>query len=117
MDSACGFILFWGIKYIHGLRVDKRIEEEGLDIHEHGEALLNQHSNVINIYLGRRFLCRNRLFLSVCNYNRTNSFNLKYKTDIKHGNLILAICFNIFCKLNLINIKQIANFAVEIISI
>ena len=39
--AACGFILFWGIKYIHGLRVDKRIEEEGLDIYEHGEACYN----------------------------------------------------------------------------
>ena len=29
------------IKKIHGLRVDKRIEEEGLDIYEHGEACYN----------------------------------------------------------------------------
>lgn len=36
--AGCGIILFWGIKYIHGLRVDKRIEEEGLDIYEHGES-------------------------------------------------------------------------------
>ena len=36
--ATCGIILFWGIKYIHGLRVDKRIEEEGLDIYEHGES-------------------------------------------------------------------------------
>ena len=39
--AACGIILFWGIKYIHGLRVDKRIEEEGLDIYEHGESCYN----------------------------------------------------------------------------
>ena len=39
--AACGFILFYGIKYIHGLRVNKRIEEEGLDIYEHGEACYN----------------------------------------------------------------------------
>lgn len=36
-----GFILFFGIKYTVGLRVDKRIEEEGLDIYEHGEACYN----------------------------------------------------------------------------
>ena len=39
--AACGFILFYGIKKLHGLRVDKRIEEEGLDIYEHGEACYN----------------------------------------------------------------------------
>jgi ammonium transporter, Amt family len=39
--AACGIILFWGIKYTHGLRVDKRIEEEGLDIYEHGESCYN----------------------------------------------------------------------------
>ena len=36
-----GIILFWGIKKICGLRVDKRIEEEGLDIYEHGESCYN----------------------------------------------------------------------------
>jgi ammonia channel protein AmtB len=36
-----GIILFWGIKKIAGLRVDKRIEEEGLDIYEHGESCYN----------------------------------------------------------------------------
>ena len=36
-----GIILFWGIKKIGGLRVDKRIEEEGLDIYEHGESCYN----------------------------------------------------------------------------
>ena len=39
--AVCGFILFYGIKKIHGLRVDARIEEEGLDIYEHGEACYN----------------------------------------------------------------------------
>lgn len=39
--AGCGFILFWLIKKIHGLRVDKRIEEEGLDIYEHGETAYN----------------------------------------------------------------------------
>ena len=39
--AACGFTLFYGIKKLHGLRVDKRIEEEGLDIYEHGEACYN----------------------------------------------------------------------------
>ena len=36
-----GIILFWGIKKIAGLRVDKRIGEEGLDIYEHGESCYN----------------------------------------------------------------------------
>ena len=36
--AVCGIILFWGIKKTAGLRVDKRIEEEGLDIYEHGES-------------------------------------------------------------------------------
>lgn len=36
-----GIILFLAIKYTHGLRVEKRIEEEGLDIYEHGEAAYN----------------------------------------------------------------------------
>lgn len=39
--AVTGFILFYGIKYVVGLRVDKRIEEEGLDIYEHGEACYN----------------------------------------------------------------------------
>ena len=39
--AACGFILFYGIKKLHGLRVDARIEEEGLDIYEHGESCYN----------------------------------------------------------------------------
>ena len=36
-----GFIIFTIIKKTHGLRVEKRIEEEGLDIYEHGEAAYN----------------------------------------------------------------------------
>jgi Amt family ammonium transporter len=36
-----GVILFVGIKKTFGLRVDKRIEEEGLDIYEHGESCYN----------------------------------------------------------------------------
>ena len=39
--AVTGIILFWGIKKIAGLRVDKRIEEEGLDIYEHGESCYN----------------------------------------------------------------------------
>lgn len=33
-----GFLLFYILNKIHGLRVPKRIEEEGLDIYEHGES-------------------------------------------------------------------------------
>ncbi len=36
-----GFILFKGIDMIKGMRVDPRIEEEGLDIYEHGESAYN----------------------------------------------------------------------------
>ncbi len=36
-----GFILFKGLDVIIGLRVPKRIEEEGLDIYEHGETAYN----------------------------------------------------------------------------
>lgn len=36
-----GMIIFQVIKHTHGLRVEKRIEEEGLDIYEHGEAAYN----------------------------------------------------------------------------
>ncbi len=39
--AAAGLVLFFGIKKIAGLRVDKRIEEEGLDIYEHGEQCYN----------------------------------------------------------------------------
>ena len=39
--AACGFALFYGIKFLHGLRVPARIEDEGLDIYEHGETCYN----------------------------------------------------------------------------
>ncbi len=39
--AVSGFILFYTIKRVKGLRVDKRIEEEGLDIYEHGESCYN----------------------------------------------------------------------------
>jgi Amt family ammonium transporter len=39
--AACGFLLFFGIKKMHGLRVDARIEDEGLDVYEHGETCYN----------------------------------------------------------------------------
>ena len=39
--AVTGAILFFAVKKIAGLRVDKRIEEEGLDIYEHGESCFN----------------------------------------------------------------------------
>jgi Amt family ammonium transporter len=39
--AACGFLLFFTIKKMHGLRVDARIEDEGLDVYEHGETCYN----------------------------------------------------------------------------
>ena len=39
--AACGLLLFYGIKWTHGLRVEARIEEDGLDIYEHGESCYN----------------------------------------------------------------------------
>lgn len=36
-----GFLIFKGVDLAHGLRVTKRIEEEGLDIYEHGESVYN----------------------------------------------------------------------------
>ncbi|MFI3332428.1 MAG: ammonium transporter [Rikenellaceae bacterium] len=38
---ATGFILFKGIDLVKGMRVNARIEEEGLDIYEHGESAYN----------------------------------------------------------------------------
>ncbi len=38
---VAGMILFLAIKYIHGLRCDRIIEEEGLDVYEHGESCYN----------------------------------------------------------------------------
>ena len=39
---VAGMVLFSAIKYTHGLRCDRRIEEEGLDVYEHGEAAYNE---------------------------------------------------------------------------
>ena len=39
--GVCGFALFKVLDIVHGLRVPKRIEEEGLDIYEHGETAYN----------------------------------------------------------------------------
>lgn len=39
--AVMGFIIFKGLNMIHGLRVTRRIEEEGLDIYEHGESAYN----------------------------------------------------------------------------
>ncbi len=36
-----GLIVFKGVDIIKGMRVEKRIEEEGLDIYEHGESAYN----------------------------------------------------------------------------
>ena len=36
-----GLLMFLAIKKIHGLRVTPRIEEEGLDVYEHGETAYN----------------------------------------------------------------------------
>ena len=38
---VAGLIIFNTIKYTHGLRCDKIIEEEGLDVYEHGESCYN----------------------------------------------------------------------------
>jgi Amt family ammonium transporter len=39
--AVCGFLLFFGIKKFFGLRVEARVEDEGLDIYEHGESCYN----------------------------------------------------------------------------
>ena len=39
--AVCGFLLFFGIKKFAGLRVEARVEDEGLDIYEHGESCYN----------------------------------------------------------------------------
>lgn len=41
MGSRHGFIIFKTLDKIHGLRVPARVEEEGLDIYEHGESAYN----------------------------------------------------------------------------
>lgn len=38
---AASTVLFLALKYLNGLRVEKRVEEEGLDIYEHGESAYN----------------------------------------------------------------------------
>ncbi len=40
-SAGCGFILFTILKKANILRVSKRIEEEGLDVYEHGESAYN----------------------------------------------------------------------------
>lgn len=39
--AGMGFLIFKGLDLVHGLRVTARIEEEGLDIYEHGESTYN----------------------------------------------------------------------------
>ncbi|KAA6332992.1 Ammonia channel [termite gut metagenome] len=39
--AGMGFILFKVLDMVHGLRVPARVEEEGLDIYEHGESAYN----------------------------------------------------------------------------
>ena len=39
--AGMGFIIFKGLDTLHGLRVPKRVEEEGLDVYEHGESAYN----------------------------------------------------------------------------
>lgn len=39
--AGMGYLIFKALDKIHGLRVPKRIEEEGLDIYEHGESAYN----------------------------------------------------------------------------
>lgn len=38
---AIGFALFYAIKYTVGIRVEKKVEENGLDFYEHGEKCYN----------------------------------------------------------------------------
>jgi len=40
-SMSLGFILFKILKATVGLRVSRRVEEEGLDIYEHGESASN----------------------------------------------------------------------------
>lgn len=39
--AGMGFLVFKGLDIVHGLRVPARVEEEGLDIYEHGETAYN----------------------------------------------------------------------------
>jgi len=38
---ASATVLFIALRYLNGLRVEKRVEEEGLDVYEHGESCYN----------------------------------------------------------------------------
>jgi len=38
---VCGMVLFYALDHFFGLRVARRIEEEGLDVYEHGESAYN----------------------------------------------------------------------------
>lgn len=40
-SAVTGIALFYTIKKVHGLRVEARVEDEGLDIYEHGESCYN----------------------------------------------------------------------------
>lgn len=40
--AVMGYIIFKVFDKVHGLRVPKRIEEEGLDVYEHGESAYNK---------------------------------------------------------------------------
>lgn len=39
--ASMGFLIFKSVKFFHGIRVPARVEEEGLDIYEHGESVYN----------------------------------------------------------------------------
>ncbi|MDR2469831.1 MAG: ammonium transporter [Tannerella sp.] len=39
--AGMGFVIFKALDLIHGLRIPARVEEEGLDIYEHGETAYN----------------------------------------------------------------------------
>ena len=39
--AGMGFIIFKVLDKVHGLRVPARVEEERLDIYEHGESAYN----------------------------------------------------------------------------
>ena len=41
-SAVITFLLFKAVDATVGLRVDKRVEEEGLDIYEHGESAYNR---------------------------------------------------------------------------
>ncbi len=45
-----GFVVFLSLKYTIGVRVSKRVEEEGLDVYEHGESAYNYSGNTMKDY-------------------------------------------------------------------